>query len=157
MQDKFKRYYLSGDSLKEYVSRRHSRAFIEALFTRKGFLCEGANDELFINASLQQHGGFYGDYMIFKVWGKSNLPVFIELFERLGIELVTMFDVDDESKDPHSKLNPVIRSYSGKGCRAIEFESNLEASLGYNGRKDDALGLIDHLESVGVPARYSLA
>lgn len=68
-----------------------------------------------------------------------------------------MFDVDDESKDPHSKLNPVIRSYSGKGCRVIKFESNLEASLGYNGRKDDALGLIDHLESVGVPARYSLA
>ena len=157
MQGKFKRYYESGDSLKECVSKRHSRAFIEALFTRKVFLCEGANDELFINASLQQHGGFYDDYVIFKVWGKSNLPVFIELFERLGIELVTMFDVDDESKDPHSKLNPVIRSYSGTRCRVIEFKPNLEAALGYKGRKDDALGLIDHLESAGVPARYSLA
>lgn len=157
MQGKFKRYYESGDSLKECVSKRHSRTFIEALFTRKVFLCEGANDELFINASLQQHGGFYDDYVIFKVWGKSNLPVFIELFERLGIELVTMFDVDDESKDPHSKLNPVIRSYSGTRCRVIEFMPNLEAALGYKGKKDDALGLIDHLESAGVPAEYSLA
>ena len=68
-----------------------------------------------------------------------------------------MFDVDDESKDPHSKLNPVIRSYSGTRCRVNEFKPNLEAALGYKGRKDDALGLIDHLESAGVPARYSLA
>ncbi len=157
MQDKFKRYYVSGDSLKNCVSKRHSRAFIEALFTRKVFLCEGANDELFINASLQQHGGFYDDYVIFKVWGKSNLPIFIELFERLGIDLVTMFDVDDESKDPHCKLNPVIRSYSDTGCRVIEFKPNLEAALGYKGKKGDALGLIDHLESMGVPAGYSLA
>lgn len=157
MQDKFKRYYVSGDSLKNCVSKRHSRAFIEALFTRKVFLCEGANDELFINASLQQHGGFYDDYVIFKVWGKSNLPIFIELFERLGIDLVTMFDVDDESKDPHCKLNPVIRSYSDTGCRVIEFKPNLEAALGYKGKKGDALGLTDHLESMGVPAGYSLA
>lgn len=157
MQDKFKRYYVSGDSLKNCVSKRHSRAFIEALFTRKVFLCEGANDELFVNASLQQHGGFYDDYVIFKVWGKSNLPIFIELFERLGIDLVTMFDVDDESKDPHCKLNPVIRSYSDTGCRVIEFKPNLEAALGYKGKKGDALGLIDHLESMGVPAGYSLA
>lgn len=157
MQDKFNRYYVSGDSLKNCVSKRHSRAFIEALFTRKVFLCEGANDELFINASLQQHGGFYDDYVIFKVWGKSNLPIFIELFERLGIDLVTMFDVDDESKDPHCKLNPVIRSYSDTGCRVIEFKPNLEAALGYKGKKGDALGLIDHLESMGVPAGYSLA
>ena len=157
MQDKFKRYYVSGDSLKNCVSKRHSRAFIEALFTRKVFLCEGANDELFINASLQQHGGFYDDYVIFKVWGKSNLPIFIELFERLGIDLVTMFDVDDESKDPHCKLNPVIRSYSDTGCRVIEFKPNLEAALGYKGKKGDVLGLIDHLESMGVPAGYSLA
>ena len=156
-QDKFKRYYVSGDSLKNCVSKRHSRAFIEALFTRKVFLCEGANDELFVNASLQQHGGFYDDYVIFKVWGKSNLPIFIELFERLGIDLVTMFDVDDESKDPHCKLNPVIRSYSDTGCRVIEFKPNLEAALGYKGKKGDALGLIDHLESMGVPAGYSLA
>lgn len=156
MQDKFKRYYMSGNSIKDCVAKRHGRAFIEALFTRKVFLCEGANDELFINASLQQHGGFYDDYVIFKVWGKSNLPVFIELFERLGIDLVAMLDVDDESKEPHSKLNPVIRSYSDTGLRIIEFKPYLEAALGYKGKKDDALGLIDHLESVGVPAEYSL-
>ena len=156
MQDKFKRYYMSGNSIKDCVAKRHGRAFIAALFTRKVFLCEGANDELFINASLQQHGGFYDDYVIFKVWGKSNLPVFIELFERLGIDLVAMLDVDDESKEPHSKLNPVIRSYSDTGLRIIEFKPYLEAALGYKGKKDDALGLIDHLESVGVPAEYSL-
>ena len=157
MQDKFKRYYVSGDSLKNCVSKRHSRAFIEALFTRKVFLCEGANDELFINASLQQHGGFYDDYVIFKVWGKSNLPIFIELFERLGIDLVTVFDVDDESRAPHHGLNPVIRSYSCEECKTIEFNPNLETELGYRGRKDDALGLIDHLESAGIPDKYSLA
>lgn len=156
MQDKFKRYYASGFSLKESIAKRHSRAFIEALFTRKVFLCEGANDELFINACLQQYGGFYDDYVIFKVWGKSNLPVFIELFERLGIDLVVMFDVDDESKDPHRVLNPVIRAYGGRGCKVVEFDPNLETALAYNGKKDDALGLIDHLESTTIPEAYSL-
>lgn len=157
MPDKFKRYYLNGDSLKECISKRHSRLFIEALFTRKVFLCEGSNDELFINASLQQHGGFYDDYVIFKVWGKSNLPIFIELFEGLGIELVVTFDVDDESKAPHNKLNPVIRSYSGPECKIVEFSPNLESDLGYTGRKDDALGFIDYLESKGIPMSRSLA
>ena len=156
MPNKFKRYYVDGDSLKECVAKRHSRAFIEALFTRKVFLCEGANDELFINACLQQHGGFYDDYVIFKVWGKSNLPVFIELFERLGIDLVVIFDVDDESKDPHRALNPVIRSYGGGGCKIVEFNPNLEEALAYKGKKGDALGFIDHLETMAIPGAYSL-
>ena len=67
MQGKFRRCCMSSNSLKDSVSKRHGRAFIEVLFTRKVFLCEGANDELYINASLQQHGGFYDDYLIFKV------------------------------------------------------------------------------------------
>lgn len=156
MPAKFKRYYATGASLKESISKRHNRAFIEALFTRKVFLCEGANDELFISACLQQHGGFYDDYVIFKVWGKSNLPVFIELFERLGIDLVVLFDVDDETKGPHSTLNPVIRSYGSGGRKVVEFAPNLETALAYKGEKGDALGLIDHLEAMTIPGAYSL-
>lgn len=82
------------------VSKRHGRVFIETLLTRKVFLFEGASDELFINASLQQYGGFYDDCVIFRAWGKSNLPIFIERFERLDIDPVAVFDVDDENKGP---------------------------------------------------------
>ncbi len=94
--------------------------------------------------------------MIFKVWGKSNLPVFIELFKRLGIDLVVLFDVDDDTKAPHSTLSPVIRSYGGGGCKVVEFAPNLETVLAYKGRKDDALALIDYLEKTGIPVVYSL-
>lgn len=61
------------------------------------------------------------------------------------------------TKDLHCKLNPIIRTYFGTGCRVIEFKPNLEAAFGYTGKKDDALGLNEHLESMGVPAGHSMA
>ena len=122
--------------------------FIEALFAKRVYLCEGANDELFVNASLQANGGYYDDYCVFKAWGKTNLVVFEKLFTMLGIPVTILFDVDDETKPKHKILNDALRSLSGE-CTIVEFKPTVEEENGYPiSKKNDALGFIDHLEGL---------
>jgi len=155
MADKFKPYYASGNSLMECIQKRHNRPFIEALFAKKVYLCEGANDELFVNASLERNGGYYDDYSVFKVWGKTNLVVFAKVFTKLGIPITILFDRDDESLQKHKKTNDAIRSLSGGSCRLIEFNPNVEEANDWpQKKKDDALGFIAQLEHL--PALQSV-
>lgn len=145
MPNRFKRYYESSASLMEAIQKRHNRPFIEALFTKRVYLCEGANDELYVNEFLRQNGGFYDDYCVFKAWGKTNLVVFEKLFTKLGIEVTVMYDKDDESKSRHKEDNDALRSLSGE-CSLVEMDSNLELAVGYNGKKEDSLAFVDYLE-----------
>lgn len=156
MPSKFKRYYTDGETLKNSISRRQNRQFIEALFSKRVYLCEGANDELLINAALRKFGGYFDDYCIFKAWGKSNLPVFAELFSALGIDVICLFDVDDESKPTHKEANNAIRSVM-PADKLIELKPNLESEVGFKGDKRDALALMDHLEAVPLDAKFDLA
>ena len=151
-----KRYYQSGKSLKDCLSRRHGRQFIESLFTKRVYLCEGANDELFVNECLRQFGGYYDDYCIVKAWGKSNLPVFIALYRLLGIDLVVLFDIDDERNTENTKLNAAIRSFAGSSVKLIEFVPNLEKELGFTGEKKKALAFMDYIESQKLDSRFNL-
>lgn len=153
-----KRYYSCGDSFRSCLERRHARFFIESLFSKHVFLCEGANDELFITESLRQHGGYYDDYCIMKTWGKPIIPIFISLYRSLGITFSVIFDTDNESKTPHDKVNAAIR-YLAKGCRLIEFKPNLEDEIGYQATKagkGNTLALLDFLESKGIDAKFRL-
>lgn len=156
MKAQNKRYYTSGLSLADSIKKRHNRQFIEALFSKRVYLCEGANDELLINAALQQFGGYFDDYVIFKVWGKVNLPVFAHLFRLLGINVVVLFDKDDESKPFHKEANDAIRSLSGS-IVCLEQNPNIEKMLAYTGKKEDALNFMDHLESISIDPRFDLA
>lgn len=153
---KFARYYEDGNSLKNCIVRRHNRSFIEALFAKRIYLCEGANDELFVNEALQRFGGYYDDYCIFKTWGKTNLPVFIKLFLLLGVEVVVLQDKDNEEKEPHKTVNPAIKNFISD-CALITFNPNLEKWLSYTGEKGDALGFLDHLEEIELPDCCNIA
>lgn len=153
---KNRRYYASGSSLSESILRRHGRQFVEALFSKRVYLCEGANDELLVNVALQQFGGFYDDYAILKVWGKANLPVFAQLFSMLNIEVVVLFDTDDESKPIHKESNSALRSMAGSVV-VVEQTPNLEKAIGYNGEKGDALAFLDYLDAGSLSSRYNLA
>lgn len=152
-----KRYYANGDSFRECLERRHARPFIESLFSKHVYLCEGANDEIFIIEALRQHGGYYDDYSVVKTWGKHNLPVFITLYKYLDIEFSVIFDVDNEQKTPNDKLNPAIRGLAA-GHKIVEFSPNLEEDTGFQAtgaKKGDSLALLDHLERVGINAKFS--
>lgn len=156
MNTQHKRYYDSGVSLSGSIKKRHNRQFIEALFSKRVYLCEGANDELLVNAALQQFGGYFDDYAIFKVWGKVNLPVFAQLFSLLGINVVILFDKDDESKPFHKEANDAIRSLSGP-IVSLEQDPDIEKAVGYIGDKRDALNFMDYLESISIDSRFDLA
>lgn len=151
-----KRYYGTGASLRECLERRHARPFIESLFSRHVYLCEGANDELFIIEALKQLGGYYDDYSVVKTWGKPNMPVFIALYKGLNVSFSVVFDVDDEQKFPHDKVNPAIRKLAA-GHTVVEFSPNLEVAIGYQAtgaKKGDSLALLDHLESTGIDPKF---
>lgn len=151
-----RRYYESGDSLRDCLERRHARPFVESLFSRHVYLCEGANDELFIGEALRQLGGYYDDYCIVKTWGKQVIPVFMSLYRSLGVGLSVVFDVDDETRSPHDRLNPSIRSLA-EGHRVVELDPNLETAIGYKAAhagKGDALAFLDYLEGITIDSRY---
>lgn len=153
-----RRYYKSGDSFRDCLERRHARAFVESLFSKHVYLCEGANDEFFINEVLRQLGGYYDDYCIVKAWGKLVIPVFISLYQSLEIDLSVVFDTDDETKSPHNKVNPRIRDLA-KGSRIVELNPNLETEIGYKdtpGNKGDALAFLDYLEEMTIDSKYDL-
>lgn len=150
------RYYSSGSSLKNCIQRRHNRQFIEAIFAKRIYLCEGANDELLINAALQEYGGYYDDYAILKVWGKLNIPVFAQLFSLLGIEVCVLYDKDFEKKGIHKAANKAIRALSTTITK-LEQDPNLESELDYTGKKGDALAFLDHLESNPIPAKFDFS
>lgn len=156
MEAKFKRYYASGTSLRESIQSRHNRHFVEALFSKRVYLCEGANDELLINEALRQHGGYYDDYCVFKTWGKTNIPVFAYLFNSLGIEVVALYDKDDETKPVHKEANAAIRSLP-PNIHSVEMDPCLESLVAYRGKKGDALALMDHLESITLDTMFNIS
>lgn len=156
MEKKFRRYYDSDVSLRESIERRHGRQFIEALFSKRVYLCEGANDELLINEALRQYGGYYDDYCVFKTWGKTNIPVFAYLFKLLGVNVVALYDKDDESKSVHKEANGAIRTLPSDIAR-VEMDPCLEKLVSYIGKKGDALAFMDHLESMTLDPMFDLA
>ena len=150
-----KHYYKDGDSFRDCLERRHNRPFIESLFSKHVYLCEGVNDEIFINEALRTFGGFYDDYSIVKVWGKYNLPVFISLYRLIGIPISVVFDVDDEGKPLNKMSNEAIRKLSGTS-KVVELDPNLETVMGYKGagNKGDTLNFMDYLEGIAIPVQY---
>ena len=156
MKEKFKRYYDSDTSLRKSIERRHGRQFIEALFSKRVYLCEGANDELLINEALRQYGGFYDDYCVFKTWRKTNIPVFAYLFKLLDVNVVALYDKDDESKLIHKEANDAIRALPSD-ISPVEMVPCLEQSISYTGEKGDALAFMDHLESIALDSMFDLA
>lgn len=151
-----KRYYVSGDSFRECLEKRHARPFVESLFSKHVYLCEGANDEIFIIEALRQLGGYYDDYSVVKTWGKPNIPVFIALYKGLNVDFSVVFDVDDEQKSPHNKVNPAIRKLVS-GHTVVEFDPDLETEIGYKitgANKGDSLALLDHLEGTGIDVKF---
>ena len=155
METKFKRYYVCGSSLRKSIQSRHGRQFMEALFSKRVYLCEGANDELLINEALRQYDGYYDDYCVFKVWGKANIPVFAYLFHLLDIEVVVLYDRDDETKPVHKEANDAIRALPSS-IASVMMDPCLEKCISYGGKKGDALALMDYLESISLDPMFNI-
>lgn len=141
-----KAYYKDAASLAAAIKKRHFRDFLEALFAKRVYVCEGINDALYINASLQQFGKTFEEYHILKTYGKFHVPVIAELLASIGTEVVVMHDVDNEALNQHKETNDYLGSQFAK---VLRMDPNLEDEIGYSGKKNDTLDYLEYLDSLG--------
>jgi predicted ATP-dependent endonuclease of OLD family len=144
--------YYDETKLKNIIKHKIYREFIEALFSKDIYLCEGLNDEFFIKKALLDNNKYYTDYCIFKTFGKYHMPVFIEIFNSLGFNVHVYYDIDNGEP-----INDEITSR----CPDTNygFDKNLEeefAALANIERinKNDFFKFFQALDSITIPIEY---
>lgn len=139
---KTKSYYCLKLIEKNIISN-HKYDFFNALFAKKIIICEGLNDEIFLN--WLSNNEEFDDYSIFKTFGKGIMPVFLEIFKQVSKNVICVFDRDDDNNEIHKVLNQYLVENSIKNY--LIFNKNLESELGYKGEKFDFLNFISFLEN----------
>lgn len=142
LNNKSKSYY-DASSLKKNILDIHKKEFMAALFTKKVYLIEGINDRLFLKKLLNHYGKQYSQYEIFHCYGKPHYLPFINLFTSVGIDVIPIFDRDDESDINNVAINNEMKKCS----KYYEFNDNLEHELNYKGRKDNTPDYIEFLDN----------
>jgi len=136
--------YYDIKTCEENIKRINYREFLESLFTKQVYLCEGINDKLFLQKYLHDNARDFDDYFILPVYGKYLLPLFIELFKKLSIDVAVIFDFDND-QTPQKEINDfIISNVAKKYC----FKVTLEKELGYTGDKSNSLAFYEYLENL---------
>jgi Predicted ATP-dependent endonuclease of the OLD family len=142
--DKNKLYY-DNSRVGDTVKRLNYRDFLETLFTKQVYMCEGYNDKLFLQKYLQDNKRYYDDYVIFVSNGKRSMPFFLDIFQRLGINVSMVFDKDDETELSNKALNDYLVSKAGTTTKFWIFNPNFEQYFGITNKwaTDKLIGLLD--------------
>lgn len=148
--NKCKSYY-DENHLKLNIKELHYREFLEALFAKKVYLCEGTNDEFFIKKLLQAKDLYYDDHVIFKTYGKYHMLVFAKIFENINTDIHIFFDNDSDTNTSDLIINPLLLNFSH-----YKFVNNLEEEICYTDRKDDTVKFIEFLDSFNFNSRNFL-
>lgn len=135
--------YFNVYTLKKNIIELHKKEFLNTLFSKKVYMVEGINDELFIKKILINYNKQYTQYSIFQSYGKPHFIPFIRIFQNLDIEVIPLFDKDNEKDDNNNAINKEI-----KKCN-IYLESNtiLENEIGYTGKKENTPDFIEYLDN----------
>ena len=142
INSKTKSYY-NLELIEKNIINNHKYDFFNALFAKKIIICEGLNDEIFLN--WLGNDSKFDDYSIFKTFGKGIMPVFLEIFKQVSKNVICIFDKDNENDNTHKVLNHYLIENSIKN--SLIFNKNLESELGYKGEKYDFLNFISFLEN----------
>lgn len=144
MNDKSKTYF-DVQTLKSNIKEIHNKNFFESLFSKKVYIVEGINDELFLKKLLYCYSKQYDDYSIFCSYGKPHMIPFVKIFKQLGIEVVVLYDSDEE-KYPNDDNNKNINSWFDSNAKTYRFKDNLEKEIGFS-KKNETPIFIDYLDS----------
>ena len=139
--NKYSNYY-ETITCSEIIKTIHYKDFLECLFSNRVYLCEGVNDKLFLFKYLQDNGEFFDDYVIMSTFGKYPMPLFLNLFKKLGIHVSCVFDEDDETKNYHKITNDYI---SSNASSFYKFNTTIESELGYTDDKNDSMKFYDYI------------
>lgn len=135
--------YFDADSLKKNIIELHKKEFLNSLFSKKVYMVEGINDELFIKKLLVNYNKQYTQYSIFQCYGKPHFIPFIKIFQNLDIEVIPLFDKDNENNENNKAINNEI-----KKCNVyLEANTILEAEISYIGKKENTPDFIEYLDN----------
>lgn len=141
----------------EVIKTYYYRELLEALFAKKVIIVEGYSDELFVKKVLRESGYFYSDYYIFRANGKFKMPIFAEIFTKLGQDILLYIDKDDPIKDNKHKVmnNYFLNKFSSK---CYFFDKNLEDELntGSKGKKVMSTEMIDFLNTWSYDSKFNI-
>lgn len=131
-------------NLKKNILEIHRKEFMSALFSKKVYIVEGINDELFLKKLLIKTGKQYEQYNIFQCYGKPHFFPFITIFKSLGIEVVILFDEDKITNEINVKINTALEQN-----KHYKFTSCLEDEIGYEDKYNtpEFLEFLDNFNS----------
>lgn len=142
--------YFNVSSLKNNILELHKKEFMSSLFSKKVYMVEGINDELFLKKLLANYNKQYTQYSIFQCYGKPHFIPFINIFKKLGIDVVPLFDKDKVTDANNISINNEI-----KKCKLyLESDINLEQEINYTGKKGDTPDFINHLDNYDNYEKY---
>lgn len=119
------------------------KEFLESLFSKKVYICEGINDANFIKKFLIDNSAYYDDYFIFPVYGKYSLPFFLLLYNKLDIETCVTYDYDNPANNNvHKWIDDYLENNS---LHHYAFTPNIEKELLYTGDKSNIYDFWEHL------------
>ena len=136
--------YYDINNCETNIKNINYREFLESLFTKKVYLCEGINDKLFMQKYLIDNDKYFEDYYILPVYGKYLLPLFVEFYKTLNIDVTVIFDKDDENETPHREVNQFIIDNS---INYYAFTNTIEQELNYKSDKSNQLAFCEHLDN----------
>lgn len=138
---KSKTYYESNN-LQNNINELHKKDFFNAIFSKKIYIVEGVEEELFIKKLLSEYDKKYDQYSIFVAYGKPHFLPFINIFQQLGIEIIPLFDKDKDNDENNISINNEIK----KCNKYLESNDILEHELGYSGEKHNTVSFIEFLD-----------
>ncbi len=141
--------YYEEDTLKRNIIEIHKKEFLNALFSKKVYIVEGINDQLFLKKLLLKSNKQFEQYSIFPCYGKPHYFPFIKIFNDLGINVVVLFDEDKLSNEFNVKINDEL-----KKCKHHMFSNILEKDLGFTGSKGNLPEFLDYLTNFDDYDRY---
>lgn len=145
LNNKSKTYY-NKDSLVKNILQLHKKEFMSALFSKKVYIVEGINDELFLKKLLSHFNKQYEQYNIFQCYGKPHYFPFISIFQDLNIEITILYD-KDKDKDKQNDVNGRINNALNLIEKSHGFDGDIEHELVYLGDKRSTPEFIEFLDN----------
>lgn len=142
--------YYDEEKLKSNILEIHKKEFMSALFSKKVYIVEGINDQLFLKKLLMKTGKQFEQYSIFPCYGKPHYFPFVDIFNDLGINTVLLFDEDKVTNETNNNINIELQKN-----KYYMFSENLEKELGYNiSDKGNLPKFLDYLSSYNDYEKY---
>ena len=148
LNGKSKTYY-NVETLKTNILEIHRKEFMRALFSKKVYVVEGINDELFLKKLLIKANKQYEQYSIFQCYGKPHFFPFLTIFNDLGIDIVLLFDEDTTSDEVNNRINNKLEE-----CKHHKFNGFIEKELGYCRNKNNTPEFLEYLDNYKLYDNY---